>query len=203
MPTGTGGNGVYVTPRNAPGATVDRVDVALADGTAPDTVATALHKAISTDGGRVLSRDAWIRATHPETNRTTRLGLFLVLGIALLYTGISVVNTTVMAAADRARDLAVLRLAGATRWQVLRLTAAEALTAVAAGALLGLLVTGVNLAGMWSALALLSVRPTVTLPWQALGATATACALLAVLSATLPAAVALRRRPVELAGVRE
>ncbi|MFF8394585.1 FtsX-like permease family protein [Streptomyces sp. NPDC016172] len=203
MTTGTGGNGVYVTPRNAPGATVDRVDVALADGTAPDTVATALHKAIGTDGGRVLTRDAWIRATHPETNRTTRLGLFLVLGIALLYTGISVVNTTVMAAADRARDLAVLRLAGATRWQVLRLTAAEALTAVAAGALLGLLVTGVNLAGMWSALVLLSVRPTVALPWQALGATATACALLAVLSATLPAAVALRRRPVELAGVRE
>lgn len=203
MTNGTGGNGVYVTPRNAPGATVDRVDVALADGTAPDTVATALHKAIGTDGGRVLTRDAWIRATHPETNRTTRLGLFLVLGIALLYTGISVVNTTVMAASDRARDLAVLRLAGATRWQVLRLTAAETLTAVAAGALLGLLVTGVNLAGMWSALALLSVRPTVTLPWQALGATATACALLAVLSATLPAAVALRRRPVELAGVRE
>ncbi|MCK8433707.1 ABC transporter permease [Streptomyces sp. D2-8] len=203
MTTGTGGNGVYVTPRNAPGATVDRVDVALADGTAPDTVATALHEAIGTDGGRVLTRDAWIRATHPETNRTTRLGLFLVLGIALLYTGISVVNTTVMAASDRARDLAVLRLAGATRWQVLRLTAAEALTAVTAGALLGLLVTGVNLAGMWSALALLSVRPTVGLPWQALGATATACALLAVLSATLPAAVALRRRPVELAGVRE
>ncbi|MGW6304634.1 ABC transporter permease, partial [Streptomyces niveus] len=30
--TGTGGNGVYVTPRNAPGAPVDRVDVAVRDG---------------------------------------------------------------------------------------------------------------------------------------------------------------------------
>jgi putative ABC transport system permease protein len=86
---------------------------------------------------------------------------------------------------------------------VLRLTAAEALTAVAAGALLGLLVTGVNLAGMWGALALLSVRPAVTLPWQALGATATVCALLAVSCATAPAALTLRRRPVDLAAVRE
>ncbi|MFF5310096.1 FtsX-like permease family protein [Streptomyces massasporeus] len=203
MPTGTGGNGVYVTPRNAPGAGVDRVDVALEKGTDPGPVATALRRAIGTGGGEVLTRDAWIRATHPETNRTTRLGLLLVLGIALLYTGISVANTTVMAAADRVRDLAVLRLTGATRWQVLRLTAAEALTAVAAGALLGLLVTGVNLAGMWGALTLLSVRPTITLPWQALGTTALACALLAVVCATAPAALALRRRPADLAGIRE
>ncbi|MBB6415995.1 ABC transporter permease [Streptomyces sp. AK010] len=196
------GRHAHVRERNAPGAGVDRVDVALDQGTAPGPVATALRRAIGTHGGEVLTRDAWIRATHPETNRTTRLGLLLVLGIALLYTGISVADTTVMAAADRARDLAVLRLAGATRWQMLRLTAAEALTAVAAGALLGLLVTGVNLAGMWGALALLSVPPTITLPWQALGTTALACALLAMICATVPAALALRRRPADLAGIR-
>ncbi|MFE7897007.1 FtsX-like permease family protein [Streptomyces sp. NPDC057424] len=91
-----------------------------------------------------------------------------------------------MAASGRVRHLAVLRLAGATRRQVLRLAAAEALTAVAVGALLGLLVTVVNLAGMWGALALLSVRPAVTLPWQALGTTTGACALLAVAAATAP-----------------
>ncbi|MFC9132241.1 FtsX-like permease family protein [Streptomyces sp. NPDC057099] len=203
MSTGTGDNGVYVTPRNAPGATADRVDVALADGADPDAVATALHRAIGTGDGQVLTRQEWLGATAPGTQRTTRLGLLLVLGIALLYTGISVANTTVMATSDRIRDLAVLRLTGATRWQVLRLTGAEALTVVAAGTLLGLLAAVVNLAGMWSALALLSVRPALTLPWQALGTTAAACALLAVVSATFPAAVALRRRPVELAGVRE
>ncbi len=82
----------------------------------------------------------------------------------------------VMATSDRARDLAVLRLAGATRWQVLRLTGAEALTVVAAGALLGLLVAAVNLAGMASALALLSAPATIELPWQALGTTTAVCA---------------------------
>ncbi|CAM5555580.1 hypothetical protein [Streptomyces afghaniensis 772] [Streptomyces afghaniensis] len=194
MPTGTGDNGVYVTPHNAPGATVDRIDVALTADADPRTAATALRQALGTGNGQVLTRAEWIRATHPETRRTTRLGLLLVLGIALLYTGISVANTMVMATSERSRDLAVLRLAGATRWQVLRLTGAEALTVVAAGALLGLLVAALNLAGMAGALALLSAPVTIELPWQALGTTTAVCALLAMTSALIPAALALRHR---------
>ncbi|MFE6520268.1 FtsX-like permease family protein [Streptomyces sp. NPDC057794] len=201
MTTGTGDNGVYVTPRNAPGATADRVDVALTAGADPRAVAGALRAAAG--DGRVLTREAWLRATAPGTDRTTRLGLLLVLGIALLYTGISVANTTAMDRSGRVRDLAVLRLAGATPGQVLRLTGAEALTVVSAGALLGLLVTGVNLAGLWAALALQSAPPVLAVPWQALGTTAAACALLAVTCATVPTAVTLRRGAVDLAGLRE
>ncbi|MGV9853914.1 ABC transporter permease [Streptomyces sp. NPDC003442] len=207
MATGTGDNGVYVTPRNAPGATVDRVDIALARGADADAAATGLRAAVRTTGGHVfghvLTKDQWVKASYPATNRTTRLGFLLVLGIALLYTGISVANTMVMATADRVRDLAVLRLAGATTWQVLRLVGAEALTVVAVGTVLGLLVTGLNLAGMWSALALLSVRTTIDVPWAAIGAAAAACAVLAVVSSVAPAAFALRHRAVTLAGLRE
>ncbi|MER5749345.1 ABC transporter permease [Streptomyces sp. NPDC002088] len=203
MTTGTGNNGVYVTPANAPGATVDRVDVALTDGADADAVAAELRKAVRASGAQVLTKDQWIRATYPQTYRTTRLGFLLVLGIALLYTGISLVNTMVMATSDRARDLAVLRLAGATRRQVLRLVGAEALMVVAVGALLGLLVAGLNLAGMWGALRLLSVPGTIELPWAAIGAAVGACALLAVIASVVPAALVLRRRAVELAGVRE
>ncbi|QXE36374.1 ABC transporter permease [Streptomyces sp. GMY02] len=207
MPTGTGNNGVYITPRNAPGAAVDRVDVALADGADASAVAAGLREAIRpADGqavGRVLTKDQWVRATYPETNRTTRLGLLLVLGIALLYTGISLANTMVMATSDRLRDLAVLRLTGATTWQVLRVVAAEALTVVAVGGVLGLLVTGLNLLGIWGALGILSVRTSLEIPWPALGTIAAACALLAVASSVMPAGLALRRRAVELAGVRE
>ncbi|MEU9386224.1 FtsX-like permease family protein [Streptomyces sp. NPDC048279] len=203
MTAGTGNNGVYVTPRNAPGASVDRVDVALVDDADASAVAAGLRSAVRASGGEVLTRDQWVRASYPETNRTTRMGFLLVLGIALLYTGISLVNTMVMATSDRVRDLAVLRLAGATRWQVLRLVGAEALMVVAVGAVLGLLVAALNLAGMWSALGLLSVWTTIELPWTAIGATVAACAVLAVVSSVAPAAVALRRRAVELAGVRE
>ncbi|MFF1548116.1 ABC transporter permease [Streptomyces sp. NPDC058291] len=203
MTIGTGNNGVYVTPRNAPAAPVDRVDVRLADGSDTVTVAAGLSQAVRASGGEVLTKDAWVRATYPETNRTTRMGFFLVLGIALLYTGISLANTMVMATSDRVRELAVLRLAGATRWQVLRLVSAEALMVVMVGGLLGALVAGLNLMGMWMALGLLSVCTSIEIPWATLAAALGACAVLAVISAVAPASLSLRHRAVELAGVRE
>ncbi|MFE7030557.1 FtsX-like permease family protein [Streptomyces sp. NPDC057621] len=211
MPTGTGDNGVYVTPRNAPKAYADRVDVHLtsadahahagahagADAGAVTAAPAELRDAVRESGGKVFTAGQWVRARYPESDRTTRTGFVLVLGIALLYTGISLVNTVVMAASGRVRDLAVLRLAGATRWQVLRMVGAEALTVVVVGGVLGLLVAGFNLLGMWSALRLLSVRTSVEMPWAALGATAGACAVLAVVSSVMAAALVMRRRAVE------
>ncbi|WP_210576514.1 ABC transporter permease [Streptomyces sp. GESEQ-4] len=215
MPVGTGDNGVYVTAANAPGAVVERVDVRVREGADRAGVAGALREAVGLGetvglrevvGGRrhaahadVVTSDDWVRTAFPttglvDTDRATRLGILLVLGIALLYTGISLANTQLMAASDRARELTALRHAGATRTQVLRLVAAEALTVVVIGALLGLLVTGLNLLGMCSALALQSVWSQIRLPWAELGATTGACAVLAVVSAVLPTAVALRPR---------
>ncbi|MFF9329420.1 hypothetical protein ACF1AY_32465 [Streptomyces sp. NPDC014776] len=63
-------------------------------------------------------------------------------------------------AAGRVAEFTALRPAGATRAQVLRPAAVEALTVVAAGALLGLLVTFVTPAGTGAALRLL-VAPAV------------------------------------------
>nr|AFS33464.1 putative ABC transporter permease protein [Streptomyces sp. A7248] len=62
----------------------------------------------------------------------------------------------------------------------------------------------VNLLVVWGALVLLGV-PTVAVvvPWGTLGLVVAAAALLAAVSAVLPAALALGTRPVELAGARE
>lgn len=190
MPPGTGDNGVYITPRNAPTAPVGPFDVRLAPGADAGTVAAGLRQALRTSGGKLLTDDTM----HPETisPRTTRTGIFLVLGTALLHTGISLANTMVMATSDRVRELAVLRLVGA-----------EALLVVTVGGVLGALVAALNLAGMWSALRLLSVRASVEVPWASLAAALGACAVLAVTSALAAAAVSLRRRAVEVAGVRE
>ncbi|MFI9545003.1 FtsX-like permease family protein [Streptomyces sp. NPDC052016] len=190
LATGTGDNGAYVTAANAGGARVDRVDVRVRAEADAAAVGAELR---AVDGVRVASKARWVAASYPETNRATRLGVLLVLGIALLYTGISVANTLVMGAAERGRDLAALRLAGATGGQVLRLAAAEALTVVAVGGVLGLLVTLVNLAGMGGALALLSAPVAVVVPWPALGWTTGACAVLALVSVLTPTAFALRR----------
>ncbi|MCZ9353294.1 ABC transporter permease [Streptomyces mutabilis] len=203
MTTGTGDNGAYVTSANAPGAPVDRVDVTVAAGAAAGAVADGLRDAVGPSGGQVASRDEWVAATSPQTNGTTRAGLLLVLGIALLYTGISLVNTMVMATSDRTRDMAVLRLAGATRWQVLRLVGAESLTVVVVGAVLGLVVAVLNLAGMWAALRLLSVHSAPDLPWTPLAGVVATCAVLAVTASVIPAGLVLRRHAAESAGVRE
>ncbi|MFJ7779113.1 FtsX-like permease family protein [Streptomyces yangpuensis] len=203
MSIGTGNNGAYVTPANAPGAPVDRIDVRLAPGADAAAAASGLAEAAREAGGRLLTGEQWAAVGHPGTRPITRTGFLLVLGIALLYTGIALAGTLVTATADRARDLAALRLAGATRWQVLRVVAGESLTAVLVGAATGTLVAALNLAGIQGALRLLHVTAGIVIPWEALGATTAACAAVAVVSAVVPAALCLRRRAADLAGVRD
>ncbi|KIF78885.1 ABC transporter permease, partial [Streptomyces sp. 150FB] len=200
---GTGGNGVYVTPKNAAGAAVDRIDVRVAPGADAAAVGARLRAAGRVAHTPVLTKDAWIAAHYPRSSESTRLGLLLILGIALLYTGIALANTLVMATADRTRDLAVLRLSGATKPQVLGALAAEALAVVTVGAILGAAVAGLNLLGLRTALALLRVRSPLAVPWETLGTVLAASAALAVTAAVLPALALLRIRPVEQAGARE
>ena len=176
---GTGNNRAYVTPANPRGARPDRLEVTLtsdADTTATTTTTTtttttaALSEAIAGTGARLLTRSAWLKAVFPPAPSTsmstpaTRIGLLLILGISLAYTGISLANTMTMATSGRARDLAALALAGATRRQVLGAVGAEALLVVTVGAILGLLVAALNLLGMWSALRILSVPTSLELP---------------------------------------
>lgn len=203
LATGTGDNGVYVTPRNAGGADVDRIDVEVAPGGDRRAVAAALHTAAADTGTRVATRAEWLAPTAPDPDDHTRTGLRMILGIALVSTATALANTLVMATSGRGRDLAVLRLAGATVPQVLRLVVAEAVAAVGVGAVLGGAVAAVNLLVVQGALALLGVTSAVVVPWAMLGLVVAAAALLAAGSAVLPALSALRTRPVELAGSRE
>lgn len=181
LATGTGDNGPYVTAANARAATVDRVDVRLPPGTGPAVLRAA--------GSTVTTPDAW---AAPRTGPQTRLGLLVVLGIALVYTAIALANTLVTATSVRGGELRSLRLAGATRSQVLAVVAGETLLAVAIGAVLGAAVAAVGLAGLAAALASLSAPVTITVPWGTVGTVLGGCALVAVASA-LPAAVRTAR----------
>ncbi|MET9091453.1 FtsX-like permease family protein [Streptomyces cyaneofuscatus] len=205
LATGTGNNGVYVTARNAGGAGADRIDVAVAEAADPGAVAAALRTAAEAEGTgiRVLTGAEWAAAAAPGMSDSTRAGLWLILSMALLCTGIALANTLVTATTDRVRDLAVLRLTGASVPQVLRLVAVEAVAVVTVGAVIGAGVAAVNLAGVWGALALLGVRSGVVVPWGTTGAVIAAAAVVAAVSAVVPAAFALRTRPVELARMRE
>ncbi|MGW2475310.1 FtsX-like permease family protein [Streptomyces sp. NPDC001665] len=202
LAVGTGDNGVYLTPHNAAGAPVDRVGIAVRAGADRQAVERGLRAAGRATGTEVLTREQWA-ATQVPGGGSTRTGLLMILAIALVYTGIALANTQVMATADRVRDFAVLRLAGATKAQVLRLAGAEALAVVAVGAGLGGAVAALNLLGIQAALGRLGVPAAVLVPWEAVGLVVAVSAALAVVFAVLPARLALRTRPVELAGARE
>lgn len=177
---GTGDNGPYVTRANAPGADPDRID-ARGGG-------TATVRALEASGGTVRSADAWAAAGHREGgNPQNRLGMILVLGIALVYTVIGLANTLLMATSVRRGELSSLRLAGATRAQILRVVTGEATLAVAIGTLLGLVVTALVLGTLGAGLAALSAPVALALPWGTVGAAAGACATVAVAASALPA----------------
>ncbi|MGW0959250.1 ABC transporter permease [Streptomyces gelaticus] len=185
---GTGNNGAYVTRANARAAAVDRIDVRLSPGADRALVAQRLRAT----GGTVRPTEQWLAATYPRTSPQTRTGLAVILGIALVYTVIALADTMVMAGSARSAELTALRLAGATRSRVLAVVAGETLFAVGLGALLGLAVAAVHLAGLAAALASVSAPVVVSAQWSLMGGAAGVCALVAVGAAVLPGAV--RRR---------
>ncbi|MET8625530.1 ABC transporter permease [Kitasatospora sp. NPDC004669] len=118
-----------------------------------------------------------------------------ILGPALLYALIAIVNTMVMSAADRRRDFTVLRLAGTVRRQVLQMVALEAVLVVATAAALALAVTALTQYGTTALLnhRILAGQTSVglNLPWLPLGAGAAVCLVLAVTASLLPSRLAL------------
>ncbi|MBV9798015.1 MAG: hypothetical protein JO039_08225 [Solirubrobacterales bacterium] len=60
--------------------------------------------------------------------------MWLLIGVVGAFAGIAIVNTSVMAMADRRAELALVRLIGATRRQAARMIAAEATVTALVGA---------------------------------------------------------------------
>ncbi|MBD0707656.1 ABC transporter permease [Streptomyces sp. CBMA291] len=170
---GTGDNGPYVTRANAPGSTTDLIE-ARGGG-------TATARALAASGGTPVTGEAGNR------NPAAGFGTRLLLGIALVYTVIGLVNTLLMATSVRGAELGALRLAGATRFQVLRVVTGEAVLAVGIGTLLGLAVTALVLGTLGAGLAALSAPVALALPWGTVGTAAGVCTTTAVAASALPA----------------
>ncbi|WP_203901508.1 ABC transporter permease [Virgisporangium aliadipatigenens] len=177
----------------------DAVYVRLAPGADPGPVA-----AVAAAGGGALIRTAqYLSAASARRDRTNRLGTIAVIGMALLYTGIAIANTLVMATRDRARELALLRLGGTTPGQVIRLIGVEAVLVTGVGALLATVVTAVTVLATRNGLSGAAPSVEVDAPWGQLGAIVLGCLVTALLASTIPAAFLLRHRPAGLVAARE
>ncbi|MEU1130549.1 FtsX-like permease family protein [Streptomyces sp. NPDC005900] len=137
------------------------------------------------------------RAERRQANADVNL---IAMGLVLAFTAIAVVNTLAMSVSERVREFAMLRLAGATRRQVLRMLRTEALAVLLIGTALG---SGVALAVLaaFSVGMTGSAAPTVT-PLVYLSVIAVA-GLLALVATALPGRAAMRPLPVTVATAKE
>ncbi|MFC4907255.1 ABC transporter permease [Actinomadura gamaensis] len=186
---------------------VGRIDVIVRPGTDRAVVARDLRATTQGLGVEIVpARDAAGGADGTGrtggTGRSSWLGILVTLGIALAYCGISIASTLAMAAADRSRDQAVLRLSGATPVQVVCAALGEAVLAVCVGVVPALGVSAVSLAGFWVALSRVTGATSLVVPWLPLAAAAAACALVALPATLVPTVSSLRSRPGAGAGLR-
>ncbi|WP_026416608.1 ABC transporter permease [Actinomadura oligospora] len=191
----------YLTSAHGGPSPIGRVDVIVQSDADRSAVARELRAV--TRGLGVETVPAW--AADDGTSgkgRSSRLGILVTLGIALAYCGIAVANTLAMAAADRSRDQAVLRLSGATPLQVALVAAGEAVVVVCVGVVSALAVSAVSLAGTWVALRRVTGAASLVVPWQPLAAATGVCALIALL-ATLVPVIGPSRSRVTGAGLRD
>ncbi|MFJ3877218.1 FtsX-like permease family protein [Streptomyces sp. NPDC090077] len=120
----------------------------------------------------------------------------LAMGLVLAFTAIAVVNTLAMSTAERFREFAMLRLAGAKRRQVLRMLRTETLAVLLIGAVLG---SGISLAVLTAfSVGMTGVAAPAVLP-LVYAVVIGAAGLLALAATALPGRAALRLRPVEVA----
>ncbi|MGK5678579.1 FtsX-like permease family protein [Actinoplanes sp. URMC 104] len=139
-------------------------------------------------GARVVDVGEYAREADAEEDRQVWIFTLLLIGVSVGYGALAVVNTLVMATARRANDYRLLRLAGATRRQVLLTVAGESALVVLIGSLLGSAAAVLALYGAASGFrAQTGTSVALTVPWPVLTAAVSTCLVLAVVAAMLPA----------------
>ncbi|HVV20322.1 MAG TPA: FtsX-like permease family protein [Pseudonocardiaceae bacterium] len=148
--------------------------------------------------GLVVADKATVSAAFATQEQTSQWVNYLLVAAIVGYTVISLVNTLVIATAERRREFALQRLIGSTRGQIVRMMTVEAILAAIAGIILGsavavitLIPFGIALTGSGAIVGPVSIYLGVILGGLAL----------TLLATLIPTWVALRPRPIEAAAM--
>ncbi len=138
------GFGAVVVPRTVVAGHVtdpldDAVFVSGAPGAEDATVAAGLARMAGADARvEVLERSQYLQRLDAEARKQS-LAAYALLGIIVLFSAIAAVNALAVSVSERARDLELLRLIGATRHQLTRMIRFEVLIVVSFATLVGAL----------------------------------------------------------------
>ena len=121
--------------------------VGAADGTSEASLVISLERLTTTHQDlRVGDRASLISSGSGGGGEQTGAWVnYLLVGMILAYTVISLVNTLVIATGERQREFALQRLIGATHGQILRMVGVEAVLISLGGIILGAIVSAVTL----------------------------------------------------------
>jgi putative ABC transport system permease protein len=116
---------------------ITRIDVVLAAGADPEGVIAGIERALIATP-YVLSVPADVAASMRASTADLRATLALLASITLFAAAFLVLNATAMTVVERIRELGLLRAAGASRRQIVRIVEIQALLLGTAGSLMGL-----------------------------------------------------------------
>ncbi|GAA4470442.1 hypothetical protein GCM10023170_087260 [Phytohabitans houttuyneae] len=153
--------------------------------------------------GEVTTARQWIEANADEQQRQSVDVMVALLGMAMLYTVIAMVNAVVISASDRRGEFAAARVTGLTRGQVVRTALGEALGVVAIGLLLGTLAAAGTVVGIAFAIKDMIGISAASPPWALLGAVAAGATLIVAAASVLTTLSATRTPAIRLVAARE
>jgi putative ABC transport system permease protein len=192
---------VLVSPELVAGhQTTPLLDTILVRTDQPAAVARRLEAMAQRYPGLHVSDSAsLVTATDADNELNHWLGPFFVV-MLFVFTSIAVLNTLIMIALRRRRELALLRLVGASTRQVRSMARWEAILIITIGLSVGLAIAATALLPLSHALTG-GLYPYAPVGWftAILGVSA----LLALVALSIPTRRALRTRPVEAIGIRE
>ncbi len=146
----------------------------------PAAAAQRLTDRLGADRVRVTPTASWFEGTATRQERLNRFVLLVLTGPACAYALIAVASTLVMSYSRRAREVAGLRVVGASRAQLLRMALWETLTTTAVGAGVAAVMVGLGLWAYRGALRVFDGTVPVSVPWPLLLSLVGACLAVAV-----------------------
>jgi putative ABC transport system permease protein len=136
----------------------------LPDSNASQTLAQLQN--IASANGAIVSNATTLQSSQKDDiTQANAARQNTVLLLVLLFCFVAIINTLVMASSDRIKNLALLRLAGATPRQILAVTAAEAALVSLIGIILAIGATLLNLAGLAWSLQQIFGTVALSIPW--------------------------------------